>query len=61
MTVQSPCTNVCHIDSGTGWCEGCGRSIDEIMRWPNASDAERRAILDMLPARLPLTRKVART
>lgn len=51
MTVVSPCTNVCRIDRRTGWCEGCRRSVDEITRWPLASDAERQAILDALPAR----------
>jgi hypothetical protein len=55
MTVPSPCTNVCRIDTRTGWCEGCRRTGDEITRWPLASDAERRAILDDLSSRL--TRK----
>ena len=53
MTVPSPCTNVCRIDGGTGWCEGCRRTVDEITRWPLASDAERLAILAELPARTP--------
>ena len=51
MTIPSPCTNVCRIDARTGWCEGCRRTTDEITRWPLASDPERRAILDQLPAR----------
>lgn len=33
------------------WCRGCARSLDEITRWSRASDAERRAILALLPAR----------
>ncbi|MBC7505723.1 MAG: DUF1289 domain-containing protein [Sandarakinorhabdus sp.] len=56
MTVPSPCTNVCHIDSRTGWCEGCHRSVDEITRWPLATDAERLAILGELPSRHPRKR-----
>ena len=51
MTVASPCINVCRLDRRTGWCEGCGRSMDEISRWPHASDAERRAILARVKAR----------
>lgn len=51
MTVASPCINVCRLNRRTGWCEGCGRSMDEISRWPTASDDERRAILARLKAR----------
>ena len=32
-------------------CRGCARSLDEIARWSRASEAERRAILALLPAR----------
>lgn len=52
MSVASPCTNVCRIERRSGWCEGCRRTVDEIMRWPTASDAERRAILADLPTRM---------
>ena len=55
MTVTSPCVNTCRINRRSGWCEGCRRTVDEITRWPIASDAERRAILDGLPGRV--TRK----
>ena len=51
-TVASPCTNVCRIDRRSGWCEGCRRTVDEITRWPLASDAERLAILAELPGRV---------
>lgn len=51
MSVPSPCTNVCQLDPRTGWCLGCRRTMDEISRWPVASDAERRAILDRLRSR----------
>lgn len=55
-TVPSPCTNVCRIDRRSGWCEGCRRTVDEITRWPLASDAERLGILDELPNRVPRKR-----
>jgi len=51
MPVRSPCINVCAIDRRSGWCEGCARSIDEIMRWPLASEDERTTILAALPGR----------
>lgn len=43
--VDSPCINHCRIDDATGWCQGCRRTIGEIMNWPKATEAERRAIL----------------
>jgi predicted Fe-S protein YdhL (DUF1289 family) len=49
--VASPCINVCRIDRRSGWCEGCRRTMDEITRWPYASDTERRAILASVQAR----------
>jgi uncharacterized protein len=50
--VPSPCTKVCELDAATGWCRGCGRSAQEIGDWLYAGDAEKRAILARLPARL---------
>ena len=41
--VVSPCINVCRMEDGL--CAGCLRSIDEIARWANAGDDERRLIL----------------
>lgn len=35
----------------TGWCEGCWRSIDEIVAWGRASDAERLRIWGQIEAR----------
>ena len=32
-TVASPCVNVCRMHAGSGWCEGCLRTIDEIAAW----------------------------
>ena len=58
MTVTSPCVNTCRINRRSGWCEGCRRTVDEIIAWPTASDAAKRAILGQLPGRVP--RKFAR-
>jgi predicted Fe-S protein YdhL (DUF1289 family) len=49
---ESPCIQVCTIDAASRLCAGCGRTIDEISRWVSMSSAERRAIMDVLPARL---------
>ena len=42
--VASPCNSVCRMDARTGWCEGCLRSLDEIIGWSTMSDAEKRAV-----------------
>ncbi|MCJ9674298.1 MULTISPECIES: DUF1289 domain-containing protein [unclassified Neorhizobium] len=48
----SPCTLVCSIDLKTGYCFGCGRTREEIAAWMDYTDAERRALMETLPARL---------
>jgi predicted Fe-S protein YdhL (DUF1289 family) len=53
MPLRSPCINVCRIDRRSGLCEGCKRTVDEITRWPLASEAEQAAILADLPGREP--------
>ncbi|KSV79761.1 Fe-S oxidoreductase [Sinorhizobium sp. GW3] len=50
--MESPCILVCSIDDKTGYCFGCGRTRDEVGRWTLYTDAERRAIMSELPARL---------
>lgn len=50
--MESPCILVCSIDIKTGFCFGCGRTGAEIGSWTVYSDAERRAIMESLPARL---------
>ncbi|HET7336140.1 MAG TPA: DUF1289 domain-containing protein [Rhizomicrobium sp.] len=50
--IQSPCINVCVMDSASGLCAGCGRTLDEIGRWGSLSDAQRKAVMDALAARL---------
>ncbi|WP_198118637.1 DUF1289 domain-containing protein [Massilia rhizosphaerae] len=42
--VPSPCINVCKMSPVTGLCEGCLRTIDEIVAWGRADDAYKRAV-----------------
>ena len=42
---DSPCTSLCVLDRTTGWCEGCGRTLDEIARWSAMTAAEKWAVL----------------
>lgn len=49
--VASPCTNICRMNEASGWCEGCFRTIDEIVAWAVLDDTERRAVWQQLDAR----------
>jgi len=49
--VPSPCVKVCVIDSASGLCRGCRRTLDEIARWSGFSPDQKRAVLRQLPAR----------
>ena len=40
----SPCVRNCCLDDDNV-CLGCGRTLAEIVRWSNATDAEKREIL----------------
>jgi predicted Fe-S protein YdhL (DUF1289 family) len=50
--ISSPCTGICMVSAVSGLCVGCGRTLQEIARWGALSEAERRAIMATLPARL---------
>jgi uncharacterized protein len=49
--VPSPCINICRMDEASGWCEGCLRSIDEIVAWSSLGDEAKRRVWALLPAR----------
>jgi predicted Fe-S protein YdhL (DUF1289 family) len=51
MSIASPCISVCRLDSPTGWCTGCARTIAEIAAWGGLDDAGKRAVWALLPAR----------
>jgi predicted Fe-S protein YdhL (DUF1289 family) len=39
------------MDSATGWCKGCYRTIDEIIAWGQGSDAYKQTVWQALPTR----------
>ncbi len=43
-TIASPCVSVCRMDAGSGLCEGCLRTLDEITQWGRASDSAKRTM-----------------
>jgi predicted Fe-S protein YdhL (DUF1289 family) len=51
--VESPCVLICSMDRESGHCFGCGRTTDEIAYWGLRTKAERDAIMETLPERMP--------
>jgi hypothetical protein len=37
--IPSPCVSLCKINRDTELCEGCRRTLDEIVAWGSAGDA----------------------
>jgi len=50
--IETPCIQVCTLDSASGLCIGCGRTLDEIARWGGMDDLERTHIIRQLKQRL---------
>jgi predicted Fe-S protein YdhL (DUF1289 family) len=57
--IESPCNRVCTLDPAFGLCLGCGRSLDEITRWSQMTDAERSRIMAELAERPVIRRRQA--
>ena len=47
----SPCVGICRITPPERWCEGCKRTLEEIIDWPMLTPGEKRAVLAGLKAR----------
>lgn len=50
--VASPCQSVCVMHPGTGWCEGCLRTLAEIGDWSRMDPSAKLAVWAQLPARV---------
>ena len=50
--IKTPCIKVCVVDGSSGFCLGCGRTLNEIAKWARLSDAERDQVIDLLPPRI---------
>jgi predicted Fe-S protein YdhL (DUF1289 family) len=48
---SSPCIKICVIDPTSRFCEGCGRTLQEIAQWARLSEAERLAVMAQLAER----------
>ena len=47
VQVDSPCVNLCELDSDFV-CKGCGRTIEEVLKWPEYTDEQKLAVLNRL-------------
>lgn len=60
--MDTPCIQICVVDTVSGYCIGCGRTGDEIAAWIRMTPEERRRTMDLLPDRLAsITRDRPRT
>ena len=41
-TPDAPCIAICSTSQGDDVCKGCGRTFDEVQRWPQMTPAEKR-------------------
>ncbi|MCA0361442.1 MAG: DUF1289 domain-containing protein [Armatimonadetes bacterium] len=48
--VASPCVRICRLDS-VDRCEGCLRTLQEIMAWPNLTNEQKSAVLEKVAER----------
>ena len=51
MAISSPCVRNCCLDE-QDICLGCGRTIEEIMRWGDADDKEKLQMLKVSKKRI---------
>ncbi|HEX8486752.1 DUF1289 domain-containing protein [Sphingomonas sp.] len=51
VTLASPCTGICTVEDDR--CVGCGRTLDEIVRWTTMGDVARDAVMARLIPDIP--------
>ena len=49
--LPSPCMSVCRMDAASGLCQGCLRTIDEIVAWGSLDDGDKRAVWAVIEQR----------
>jgi hypothetical protein len=43
-TADTPCIAICSTSQGDTVCKGCGRSFEEVQRWPELSPVDKRTV-----------------
>jgi predicted Fe-S protein YdhL (DUF1289 family) len=54
VTITSPCIDLCKLGKRTRLCLGSARTVEEITRWRHLTEAQRMAIMAVLPDRRAL-------
>lgn len=49
--IKSLCTGICLMDVETGFCQGCLRTIDEIVNWAESDEKTKSDILEKITRR----------
>ena len=52
---MSPCTKNCSLNNSTNICNGCGRTINEIVEWTRMTDEEKQEVMNRLSDTLPIS------
>jgi predicted Fe-S protein YdhL (DUF1289 family) len=52
---MSPCIGICQMDDASGYCIGCGRTLEEISNWGSTPTEQRQQTMSTLPNRLGQT------
>jgi prolyl-tRNA editing enzyme YbaK/EbsC (Cys-tRNA(Pro) deacylase)/predicted Fe-S protein YdhL (DUF1289 family) len=52
QNIPSPCISICRMNAATDLCEGCYRTLDEIIQWSIADDNTKRTIWGQIEQRL---------
>ncbi len=57
---KSPCISHCIIDTDSGFCEGCWRTLEEVSAWRTMQDTTKVAVLKSLESRRLSADKLAK-
>ncbi len=57
LTPNSPCVKICRMDSESGFCIGCFRTLEEIIMWGKLTDPEKDRVYDQLEKRRTVFRR----
>ena len=49
--LPSPCISVCRMDAGSGLCEGCMRTLEEIAAWGMMDNRVKRLVWEEIEKR----------
>ncbi|WP_365746774.1 DUF1289 domain-containing protein [Rhodoferax sp.] len=52
QAIPSPCMSVCLMDPELELCQGCLRTLDEIVQWGSADEAVKRSVWAAIESRI---------